>query len=84
MKGLTEKQKEAISLNYHAFSFWFGEPRIEKDEFRKGAFMVFYPADSDKYIQYCKSIEYLDGWLYGVVQGVVREEFKEAIKNDKA
>ena len=74
--NLTPKQKETIKDNLRAFINNFGEPRIERDDLRKG-FYVFYPADSDSWIQYCYSIDYLDGWLYGVVQGVVRGEFKE-------
>ena len=74
--NLTPKQKETIKDNLRAFINNFGEPRIERDDLRKG-FYVFYPADSDRWIQYCYSIDYLDGWLYGVVQGVVRGEFKE-------
>ena len=74
--NLTPKQKETIKDNLRAFVNNFGEPRIERDDLGKG-FYVFYPADSDSWIQYCYSIDYLDGWLYGVVQGVVRGEFKE-------
>ncbi len=74
--NLTPKQKETIKDNLRAFVNNFGEPRIERDDLGKG-FYVFYPADSDSWIQYCYSIDYLDGWLYGVVQGVVRSEFKE-------
>ncbi len=74
--NLTPKQKETIKDNLRAFINNFGEPRIERDDLGKG-FYVFYPADSDSWIQYCYSIDYLDGWLYGVVQGVVRGEFKE-------
>lgn len=74
--NLTPKQKETIKDNLRAFINNFGEPRIERDNLGKG-FYVFYPADSDSWIQYCYSIDYLDGWLYGVVQGVVRGEFKE-------
>lgn len=74
--NLTPKQKETIKDNLRAFVNNFGEPRIERDDLGKG-FYVFYPADSDSWIQYCYSIDYLDGWLYGVIQGVVRGEFKE-------
>lgn len=74
--NLTPKQKETIKDNLRAFVNNFGEPRIERDDLGKG-FYVFYPVDSDSWIQYCYSIDYLNGWLYGVVQGVVRGEFKE-------
>lgn len=80
MAGLTEKQKEKICKNLHAFTHWFGEPRIERDPYRKVAFMVYLPADSETWIQYCESIDYLNGWLYGCVQAHVREEFKKGAK----
>ena len=72
---MTAKQKELINDNLRAFTHNFGEVRIEKESYGKG-FYVFYPANSDSYIQYCYDINYLNGWLYGVVQGCVRGEFK--------
>lgn len=75
---MTTKQKEIIKDNLRAFNANFGEVKIVKENYGKG-FYVFYPADSDSYIQYCYNIDYLNGWLYGVVQGVVRGEFKEVI-----
>lgn len=72
---MTAKQKELINDNLRAFTHNFGEVRIEKECYGKG-FYVFYPANSDSYIQYCYDIHYLNGWLYGVVQGCVRGEFK--------
>lgn len=74
--NLTPKQKETIKDNLRAFINNFGEPRIERNPYDKG-FFVYYPANATDYIQYCYNIDYLDGWLYGVVQGVVRGEFKE-------
>lgn len=76
MASLTPKQKEKITDNLRAFTSNFGEPRIERADYGDG-FYVFYPAESESWIQYCYSIDYLDGWLYGVVQGVARSEFKE-------
>lgn len=77
MKGLKEREKEIIADNLRAFVHNFGEVRIEKEEYGN-AYYVYYPADSEQgnYIQYCYNISYLDGWLYGVVQGAVRGEFK--------
>lgn len=72
---MTTKQKEIIKDNLRAFNANFGEVKIVKEDYGKG-FYVFYPADSNSYIQYCYNIDYLNGWLYGVVQGVVRGEFK--------
>lgn len=73
---MTTKQKEIIKDNLRAFTTNFGDVRIEKEEYGKG-FYVFYPATSESYIHFCYNIDYLNGWLYGVVQGVVRGEFKE-------
>ena len=73
---MTNRQKEIIKSNLNAFVANFGEVRIEKADYGPG-FYVFYPADAETYIQFCQNIDYLDGWLYGVVQGVMRKEFKE-------
>lgn len=75
MANLTNKQKEIIHDNLQAFVNNFGEIDIRRAEVGSG-FYVYYPIDSDSYIQYCYNIHYLDGWLYGVVQGAVRGEFK--------
>ena len=72
---LSNKNKELIRDNLQAFINNFGDLRIES--YDKKSFYVFYPADSESYIQYCYDINYLNGWLYGVVQGVVRGEFKQ-------
>ena len=71
---MTEKQKEIIKDNLRAFIANFGEVRIEKEECGKG-FYVFYPVESESWIHFCYDINYLNGWLYGVVQGAVRGEF---------
>ena len=71
---MTNRQIEIIADNLRAFAYNFGEVRIEKVSYGKG-FYVYYPANSDSYIQYCYDINYLNGWLYGVVQGVNRKEF---------
>lgn len=78
---MTTRQKEIIKDNLRAFTANFGEPRIEKAQYDPG-FYVFYPADAETYIQYCYDIHYLDGWLYGVVQGFVRGEFKKGAENN--
>ena len=72
---MTKTQKEIIESNLKAFINNFGKVRIEDGECGNG-FYVFYPSESESYIQYCYDIHYLDGWLYGVVQGAVRGEFK--------
>ena len=77
---MTKRQLEIIKDNLDAFTANFGAPRIEKADYGNG-FYVYYPAESEdsysSYIQYCYDINYLNGWLYGVVQGVMRSEFKE-------
>ena len=73
---MTKREKEIIKDNLYAFTHNFGDVRIEKEDYGPG-FYVFYPAESDSYIQFCYDISYLDGWLYGIVQGCVRGEFKE-------
>ena len=75
-KALTARHAEIIKDNLAAFTNNFGAPRIERADYGPG-YYVFLPADSDAWIQYCYSIEYLDGWLYGCVQGAVRGEFKK-------
>lgn len=81
MATFTPRQKEIISDNLRAFTHNFGDVRIEKEDYGRG-FYVFYPATSENnsWIQYCYDIHYLNGWLYGVVQGVVRGEFKDKRK----
>lgn len=72
---MTKREMEVIKDNLRAFTHNFGDVRIEKDDYGKG-YYVFYPTDADTWIQYCYNINYLDGWLFGVVQGCVRGEFK--------
>lgn len=74
---MTKKQRELIADNLQAFVSNFGEIRIVKTNYGKG-FYVYYPANSEEgnWIQYCYDINYLNGWLYGCVQGAVRGEFK--------
>lgn len=68
---MTQKQKEIIKDNLRAFIANFGEIRIEKEDYGKG-FYVFSPADSESWVQYCYNIDYLNGWLYGCVQGSLK------------
>ena len=73
--SLTKKQREIIADNLRAFTANFGVPCIERADYGNG-FYAFYPAESESWIQYCYDVSYLDGWLYGIVQGAVRGEFK--------
>ena len=70
----TKRELEIVNDNLQAFTHNFGEPRIEKEDYGKG-FYVFYPKESNSWIQFCYNIDYLNGWLYGVVQGKLRGEF---------
>lgn len=71
---MNSKQKELIRDNLEAFVCNFGSVRIESNYPDRG-FYVYFPENSESYIQYCYDINYLNGWLYGVVQGVKRAEF---------
>lgn len=73
---MTKNQREIINDNLKAFNANFGELRLEKENCGSGWY-VYYPADSETYIQYCYNIHYLNGWIYGVVQGFLRGEFKK-------
>lgn len=77
---MTNRQKELIADNLRAFTTNFGEVRIEHEDYGRG-FYVYYPSDSISWIQYCYDINYLNGWLYGVVQGIRRKEFKDGLIN---
>ena len=66
---MTSRQKEIIRPNLRAFVYNFGDVRIENADYG-GGFYVYYPPQSDSHIQFCPDIHYLDGWLYGAVQGV--------------
>lgn len=68
---MTNKQREIIADNMRAFVNNFGPVRIEKEDYGRG-FMVYYPENSDSWMYYAPNIDYLDGWLYGAVQGVRR------------
>ena len=69
---MTEKQKEIIKNNLYAFEHNCGKVSIEK--YGKD-FYVYYPEDNPQYMQICPSIDYLNGWLYGCVQGVLRVQY---------
>lgn len=80
MKGhIDDNAREIIKQNLKSFEADFGECRIENEDYGKGYF-VYFPADAENYMQYCYNVSYLDGWLYGCVQGFMRGEFK---KNSK-
>lgn len=68
---MTKRQKEIIQDNLRSFVHNFGDVKIIYDSLSKG-FYVYWPVSSEDYLQFCPNIHYLDGWLYGAVQGVHR------------
>lgn len=72
---MTKRQQEIIADNLRAWKYNFGYIRIEKEDYGEG-FYVFTEEDSGSWIQYCYNIDYLDGWLYGCVQGALRLRLK--------
>ena len=68
----TKKQMETIHDNLRAYLANFEYLHIEKVAYTKG-FCVYTDqqrTESGSYTQYCPSLDYLDGWLYGAVQAV--------------
>lgn len=76
---MNSKQKEIIKDNLAAFVNNFGPVRIEKESAGSG-FYVFRPPDRDSWNQFCYNIHYLNGWLYGAVQGA-NKQLKKAGDN---
>lgn len=72
---MTPNEKSIIKDNLAAFINNFGGVRIEKVP-GYGFYVYMNGATEGNYIQFCYNIDYLNGWLYGVVQGAVRGEFK--------
>lgn len=67
---MTNRQKEIIKDNLNAYSANFGYISIENEECGKGFYVYTSPERKEQgsYTQYCYSIDYLNGWLYGAVQ----------------
>lgn len=71
-KAFTPKQIEIIKKNLMAYIANMGYIYIEKASYGKGWY-IFKSAEDVKngtYVQFCENIDYLNGWLYGVVQAV--------------
>lgn len=62
----TTKEYDVIEWNLKAFVVNFGYPVIEKGELE--GWYVSINKDSSP-LAYCHDITYLDGWLWGCVQG---------------
>ena len=73
-KGLmTKYQEELIEKNMQAYVTNFGYIGITRSADKKGFLVYKSPVDelTENYIQYCPNIHYLNGWLYGAVQGAL-------------
>ncbi|RGF90501.1 hypothetical protein DXA02_13735 [Ruminococcus sp. AM54-1NS] len=71
-KVFTPKQFAIIKDNLRAYFVNMGYICIEKADYGKGWY-IFKSAEDVKngsYVQFCENIDYLNGWLYGVVQAV--------------
>lgn len=76
----TTREKDVIRDNMRAFTHNFGEVKITKDPYR--GYYIHYPASAESWIYYAETIEEVNGWLYGIVQGFMRGEFKNNYKGD--
>lgn len=71
-KAFTPKQFIAVRSNLRAYIANMGYIHIEKANYSKGWY-IFKSAEDVKngsYVQFCENINYLNGWLFGVVQAV--------------
>lgn len=75
---LGRRKFDIVKDNLLAFVHNFGFPTIETGDAGSGYYVRL--AGDLSYIQYCENIDYLNGWLFGVVQGVNRGEFKRGVK----
>ena len=78
-KSLTITELEIIAPNLRAYEHNFGELYIHKSPYHKRFLLYLNEEDAKngRHIHSCRNIEYLNGWLYGVVQGsIVREARK--------
>lgn len=75
---MTKMQKEIISRNLQAYGNNFRYIKIVKEDYGKGFYVFTSEERFEKNIwtQYCKNIDYLNGWLCGCVQaanGIVKK-----------
>ena len=80
--NLTDREKKIIEDNLRHFENNFGELIIEKEELCDNTtygYYIYYPS-KEHCVNFCYDISYLDGWLWGVVQGLNRPEFKNGKK----
>lgn len=83
IKDLTKRQVDTIEKNLTAFEHNFGACKIVRETVGQGVY-IFWPADTESYIQYCENISYADGWFYGCVQAFHKHSlFDEAYKQSE-
>lgn len=75
--NFTNREWKIIEENIENFARNVKDFRIERGELE--GFYVFVPSNAERYMNYSYSIEYLDGWFWGVVQGLRRKELKENV-----
>ena len=71
-KFFTLRQMAINKDKLRAYFVNIGYIHIEKADYGKGWY-IFKSAEDAKngsYVQFCENIDYLNGWLYGVVQAV--------------
>lgn len=72
MRKYITNQQALCERNLDAFVFQTGVTPIFQEQ-RGGRILIFLPGRED-YIHECPNIDYLNGWLYGIVQaGGVQE-----------
>ena len=78
LNGLTDNQQEVLYKNVGAFVSIFGKIRIKRSPWGKG-FIVDYPSDTNtdclNEYKLFPDLQYLNGWLEGVVQCAVDDAF---------
>lgn len=77
----THKQLETIADNLRAYLANFSYLKIAKADYGKGFYVFADESRPESYTQYCYSLDYLNGWLYGAVQavnGIMQPKIKEA------
>ena len=69
---MTKKQIEIIEDNLRAFKANFEYIEIVEEDYGKGFYVYTSQEEKEQgsWTQYCYDIDYLNGWLYGCVQGV--------------
>ena len=77
---MTKRQMELIKDNLSAYKANFEEPLIEKADSGSGFYVYRNQQEYEQgnsWVQYCYNIDYLNGWLYGAVQGIHQLRKKE-------